>query len=305
MVRFGVAGYPPAFNKSIYRKDRIRILNWLSDLGLDAFEIQMTYGPRTKPETCAEYRRLADHLGIKISIHASYYIVLTSPDAEKVARSIETLERTFQLAEVLGADTVVLHPGSYYGNHSEVAKEILIESLNSFFSRTKSKEIGLFLETAGKLGQFGSVEEILDVCTEVDGSYPCIDFGHVHARSQGQLRNQSEIDNIIAGVERYLMVDATRRVHFHYTPINYGPRGEIGHKSLTDKYPTDMQMSLLNEKADEYYLPRYEPIIDSIGEANISCTIISETFNSQEEGALAMKTYYQRNKDKIRPLTQS
>jgi len=304
MVRFGVAGYPPAFDKSIYRKDRIRILNWLSDLGLDAFEIQMTYGPRTKPETCAAYRNLANDLGIKISIHASYYIVLTSPDPEKIARSIETLERTFQLAEVLGADSVVLHPGSYYGNHSEVAKKILIESLNSFFAQTKSKNIGLFLETAGKLGQFGSVDEILDVCTKVDRCHPCIDFGHIHARSQGQLRDRSAIDNIIADVKRYLMSDATRRVHFHYTPINYGPRGEIGHKALTDKYPARMQMSLLNKKADDYYLPRYEPIIESISEANISCTIISETFNSQEEGALAMKTYYQRNKDKIRPSSQ-
>ena len=48
-------------------------------------------------------------------------------------------------------------------------------------------DISLMIETAGKVGQMGSVDMILDVASTVKGVGPCIDFGHVHARSLGEL----------------------------------------------------------------------------------------------------------------------
>ena len=299
MVRFGVAGYPPAFYNSIYSKDRIDILKWIRDLKLDAFELQMTYGPKTLKETCIKYRNLADELGIKLSIHAAYYIVLTSSDPKKIERSIDTLKRTFELADILGVEVVVLHPGSLYGENADNVMRRLVENLNEFFESIGKTTIGLYLETAGKVGQFGSVDEILSASRQIEGCHPCIDFGHVNARSLGKLSDHGEIRKVFDKLGEYLISAKSKKVHFHYTPINYGPRGEIGHKALEDVYPENDQLRLnYDPKKDKngakYYQPRFEPIIEKIRENKLDCTVISETFNSQERGAIAMKECYLR-----------
>src|SRR5215469_17918899 len=118
MVRFGVAGYPPAFHKTVYRKDRLKILHWLNTLGLNALELQMTYGPRTKADVCYEYRRIAAEFDISISVHASYFIGFTSKERAKLERSRDTLKKTYELCNALGADVVVLHPGPLYGEEA-------------------------------------------------------------------------------------------------------------------------------------------------------------------------------------------
>jgi deoxyribonuclease-4 len=95
MIRFGVAGYPPAFHRSQYRKDRLDILRWVTGLGLDAFELQMTYGPRMRPENCARMKTLAEETHVTLSVHASYFIVFTSDNANKISQSNDTLKRTY------------------------------------------------------------------------------------------------------------------------------------------------------------------------------------------------------------------
>src|SRR5262245_536627 len=128
MMKFGVAGYPPAFQKSKYRKDRLDIVRWLSDLGLHAFELQMTYGPRMSGENCARLRGLAKGSDITLSVHASYFIVFTSDDPEKIARSMDTLKRTYEAADQLGASTVVLHPGPLYGANDRAPLDRFIDN---------------------------------------------------------------------------------------------------------------------------------------------------------------------------------
>ncbi len=144
MVRFGVAGYPPAFSRTPYRRDRLKILNWLSTLGLNALELQMTYGPRTKVDVCREYRKVAEDLGISISVHASYFIVFTSSDPAKLERSRDTLKRTYELCEALGADVVVLHPGPLYGEESSVVLRRFIDNLASCMDEIGPTETGTF-----------------------------------------------------------------------------------------------------------------------------------------------------------------
>src|SRR4051812_23254451 len=198
MIRFGVAGYPPAFTRSQYKKDRIDILRWLVDLRLDAFELQMTYGPRTKPENCLRFRHLSEETGVMLSVHASYFIVFTSDDQTKIAQSNDTLKRTYDLADQLGAKTVVLHPGPLYGSSNSDPLDRFVENAGQCLHEIGRTEVGLFVETAGKVGQLGSVDEILEICDRVDGAYPCIDFGHVHARTLGTLEEPQAIEAMVA-----------------------------------------------------------------------------------------------------------
>jgi deoxyribonuclease-4 len=296
MLRFGVAGFPPAFAQSSYKKDRLRVFDWLAELGLDAFEIQMTYGPRSSRELCKQYADAARSFGIRLSVHASYFIVLTSSDQQKIRNSIDTLARTFELAAILDAKEIVLHPGPIYAQDAGKSLATLINNLTKFFDGFGTGPIGLFLETAGKLGQLGSIEEILQVTKAVAGTYPCIDFGHVHARTRGTLSEPANIRRIFEVLVANDALTPNNRIHFHYTPIHYGPRGELVHKSIVDRYETPPQGEFFSKPNEGLYHPRLEPIIDGLRSYDIDCTVISETHDSQEQGALAMKNWYVRRR---------
>ena len=297
MVKFGVAGYPIAFSESKYKNNRLKIFEWLRSLNLDAFEAQMTYGPRTSKENCQLIKSLSEELNIKVSIHAAYYIVLTSGDKSKIERSIETLIKTYELADLMGADIIVLHPGPLYNQDVNQVMERLLENLGLFFKRIGKSHIGLFLETAGKRGQLGSVEEIIYLSKHIEGCFPCIDFGHVHARAGGSLRSKESINNLFELMKKNDLFNHKSRTHFHYTPIDYGPNGEITHKAIDDKYPIDNQMSLnffADNPLDGFYHPRFESIVENMQRVNSEFVVISETHNSQEIGAMAMKKHYEK-----------
>jgi len=295
MLRIGVGGYPPAYDKTPFRNNRMKIFEWLRSLDLNAFEAEMTYGPRTPVQNCRTMRSLSSEFDIKISVHAAYYIVLTSSDKEKVARSIDMLKKTFELADIMGADTVVLHPGSLYKQTPEEVREILVNNISDFLNQIGKTNVGLFLETAGKKAQFGSVEEILSVTNFLEGTYPCIDFGHVHARSGGGLKDDEAIDNVFSVLEKNNVFNEGNRVHFHYTPIHYGMKGEIQHRKIDDIYSEqDAITSSDINQTGELYSPRYNRIIGNLAKLSIPATIISETHNSQDKGALAMRAYYRQ-----------
>ena len=308
MIRFGVAGYPIAFNESEYRRDRSKIFEWVSSLGLEAVELQMTYGPRTKPEKCSEYRHLAEEFGVRISVHAAYYIVLTSDEPEKINRSIDTLKRTFELSDLLGAKEVILHPGPLYGHSSDEVSARFLENAERFSVELGKTDIGLFIETAGKVGQLGSAPEILELSSQLDGVHPCVDFGHVHARTLGTLEDPAAIFKLVEKLKDFRRQHPSKRLHFHYPPIHFGKRGEIQHRAVDDRYPELEQADLFSEarigetSSDGMYHPRPEPVTEALSILGGDFTVISETHNSQEIGALCLKDNYLRvaqQKDEI------
>lgn len=298
MIRFGVAGYPPAFGESAYRKNRIDIFRWLAELGLTACELQMTYGPRMSPETCREYRKVAEDHGVRISVHASYFIVFTSDDAVKIERSSDTLKRTYELTDLLGADVVVLHPGPLYGQPSQSVMDRFCENASRCLTAMGQTNIGLFVETAGKVGQLGSLQEILKLSSSLEGVHPCVDFGHVHARTLGTLDSQEPIARIVEELNNFQAKTPKKRLHFHYTPIHFGKRGEIQHKAINDRYPTQTQESLFDcvnvgtKSIDGYYHPRPNRIAEELVKIKSDFTVISETHNSQQEGAIFIRDHF-------------
>ena len=279
-IRFGVGGFPLAFTDRPESKDRGAVFAWLRSVGLDAIELQMTYGPRMTAEQGRRYRALAIADDIKISIHGSYYIVLASPDPAKVLRSVDTLMRTYVQADILGAREIVLQPGSLYGAPEAEASRRFAENLQRFMAQLGKTDICLMIETAGKVGQMGSVDMILDVAATIKGVGPCIDFGHVHARSLGGLETADAIAQVFARIDEFQRSNPDTPTHFHYTPIHYGPRGEIQHRALSD----------IDGVSNKPFHPRPEPVAAGLAALSGRFTIISETHNSQEKGAIRLKS---------------
>ena len=67
----------------------------------------MTYGPRMSEDNARAFSDKAAEYGIQLTVHASYFIVLTTRDESNVDRAYKTLEKTCYLARAYVAHSVL------------------------------------------------------------------------------------------------------------------------------------------------------------------------------------------------------
>ncbi len=253
MIRIGPAGIPLSC-KGRTNKDGLVYTKQILDL--NAIEIQFVRGLYVMADEEAEFiRDFAKENDVEIHVHAPYYINLAGD--EEVELSIEKILFSAQLADKMGAKSVVVHPG-YYGEHSEkkTMKRIIknTKKLQSMFKKEKIKP-KIALETMGKQKVFGSLEEIVEVCTNIKGVVPVIDLGHIHARGNGCLKEQEDFENI------FTLLKPLRLKHYliHVTGVLYEQGSELYHLPIKKG---DMPLA---------------PLVDTILDNNYNVTLISES----------------------------
>ena len=83
----------------------------------------------------------------------------------------------------------------------------------------------------GKLSQFGTLDELLNLAAETDGMAPCIDFAHWRART-GKNNSYEEFCGVLAKIEKRLGKSALGNMHIHVAGIAFGNKGELNHLNL-------------------------------------------------------------------------
>jgi len=132
-------------------------------------------------------------LWMRMRRKAPYYTNIV--DGDEVKTSFEKILYTGRLANLMGAKTVVIHPGFYSKcSKAENLKRIIknIRKLQDQFKEEKI-ETKLGLETMGKQKVFGSIDEVVEVCQQVKGTIPVINLGHIHARGATAVLKQKRI----------------------------------------------------------------------------------------------------------------
>jgi UV DNA damage endonuclease len=92
-------------------------------------------------EIVAQFRRggeFARANNIRTGFHPDQFVVLNSPDADIVARSVADLESQAELAEWTNADTVNIHGGGGYGN-KRAALERFRRNLDQLSPRARTR----------------------------------------------------------------------------------------------------------------------------------------------------------------------
>ncbi|HCC67849.1 TPA: hypothetical protein DEP90_01380 [Patescibacteria group bacterium] len=290
---FGVAGNPPNFWESKYSKERANSPEWLDSIGLDALEIQCTFGVRMPKERAELFKKNSKRFGITLSIHAPYYITLGTNDKKKTDNSINEIIKAVKLAQAINSKRIIFHPGGMSGTREE-ARALAIKTLQRTEKECDMKDVKLFPEIAGKVGQFGSFEDVLEICKNVKSAYPCLDLAHLHARQHGSLIKKEDFEKVIDEVEK-VGKNSLDFLHIHFYPVEWTEGGEKKHKKFSDRKPKSNQLSLISNEDDRFY-PRYEPFLDLVIERNLAPLIVCEARDSQDEGALEMKKYYLENK---------
>ena len=294
--KFGVAGFPPNFFDSELRKKRENVFLWLDQLKLDWIELQCTRGVKMKAEQAQLYRELADQYGIGISIHGPYFISLSSGDPEVVARSRERVLQCFELAVALKCERIIFHPG-YFPGRSEDDRRIAVQRIINELNALKAdvpQGVHMLPETAGKVSQIGSLDEVLDICEKVEYARPCIDLAHIHAFSHGALWKAQDITEVFQKVKDRLGSEYLDCPHVHMYPVDYGVHGERKHKAFDDSVDAYEQFSFFQESEHQsnLFYPRAEHFIASIKELGICPIVICEAYNTQDIGAMLMKKLY-------------
>lgn len=228
---FGTAGVPHSASAS----STLSGIQRISELGLDCLEIEFVRGVKIGSDMCQKIREKAKELNVSLSVHAPYYINLNSPEEGKKLASQERLLTSARMAEKCGAKSVVFHAGYYGGTDPEQAYETIKKGIMDVVSIVKSERNPVIFrpETMGKRSQFGSLEEILFLCRDVDGILPCIDFAHMHAR-EGKMNSYNEFHRILKKIEKKLGKEALKNSHIHITGVYYTAKGEIKHLDLKD-----------------------------------------------------------------------
>ena len=194
MVYFGPSGNSESFYNEGY-KSSLQMPKWLKEKGLDAYEYQCSKGVKITQPTAEKLGNEARENGIKLSIHAPYYINLATDDEEKREKSVKYITDTLAAADFMGADRIVVHSGACAKMDRRVAMEYAKKTLKIALER--SKELGLSHvhicpETMGKINQLGDLDEVIELCRLDDYLLPTIDFGHLNARGLGSLKEYSD-----------------------------------------------------------------------------------------------------------------
>ncbi|WP_423793024.1 TIM barrel protein [Methanocaldococcus indicus] len=254
------------------KKNEFERIKYLKSLDLNALELEFIHGVYMSEDYAKMLKKYAND-EIIFSAHAPHYINLNANDLEKLERSKKRIIKSAKVLRHLGKN-LVFHCG-YYLNKSKREtynniKENLKEVINTL--SILNIDINLRPENTGKINIFGDLDEILNLCYDLN-LFPCVDFHHIYARSLGKINNYDEFYKILEKIENILGKESIKNMHIHLSGVEYGKKGEIRHLPL--------ELSNFN----------YKDVLKALKDFNVEGTIICESPLLERDAQLLKKVY--------------
>lgn len=281
-IRFGPAGNSDSFYAQGH-KHSVEMPEWLHDLGLSAYEYSFGRGVNLREAKAAEIGDEGRKYDIALSVHAPYYINFANENEEPRIKSRKYLYDSARVAEAMGAARIVFHTGACMGrDRADALRQTMgeVEAVLLELDEMGIQGITLCPETMGKVNQQGTLDEILEICS-IDRSklVPAIDFGHINALEQGSLKSREDFERIIDSIESRLGAETAKRIHIHFSHIEYGKSGEVKHLTFED----------------EVFGPDFACLAPVLSARNMHPIVICESRDVMAEDALAMKQLYEKS----------
>ena len=270
-LRFGPAGIPLSTQP---RKIDAGVQQ-CRRLGLGCMEMEFVQSVWLTKDAAPRIKELAKREDVILTAHGSYYINLFAKEPEKRgasrSRIIEAATRTFEA----GGYSVTFHPAFYLGATSETVAVAVVEQLKKVEKELKDRSVKIWVrpETTGKPTQFGTYEEILKISQDLEMCMPCIDFSHLHARTNGKYNTKAEFEHVLTRVEQMLGKEGLKNMHIHISGIAYGEKGE--------KHHLELDQSDLN----------YQALCKALKDFKCEGVVACESPNLETDALLLQKTY--------------
>lgn len=272
---FGTGGTP----HSAKTNTTIDGIKRIAELKLGCMEVEFVQGVRMGEAGARLVAETAAREKVKLSAHAPYFINLNAHEPEKTRASQDRIIQTARIASLCGAESIVFHAAFYLGDSPGEVYTRVRESLKEVMNQLKRENNRVWLrpEIMGKQSAFGTLEEVLDLCAELEGVAPCIDFAHWHART-GAFNSYPEFASILRRVKERLGRAALDNVHIHISGIAYGEKGEVKHLNLKE---SDFQ---------------YTELLQALKVYDAQGIVICESPNLEVDALLLQETYNTRPK---------
>lgn len=275
-ITFGPGGNSASWGKRKFPED---LPEYLRSMGLNGYEVECGRGVRLSARA-GLLPEIARENGIYVTLHAPYFISLSSVEEEKRDKSVEYILQSAQAARTVGAQKIVVHSGSCSKiSRSEalyLAKQTLTKA-QAALDENGYSDIIICPETMGKINQLGTLSEVLELCGVDERFLPTVDFGHLNARTLGGIKSREDYARMLDEIENALGHDRLCRMHIHFSKIEYTAGGEKRHLTF----------------ADEVYGPQFEPLMEELAKRAMSPSVICESDGTQAEDAAQMKRFYE------------
>ncbi len=267
---FGTAGTPHSSRTA----STIDGIKRIAELRLGCMELEFVQGVKMGKAGARLVAETATREGVKLSAHAPYFINLNAREPEKILASQERILQTARIGWVCGAESIVFHAAYYLGDPPEktynAVRKSLVEVMNQL--KRENNRVWIRPEVMGKPSQFGTIEEVLNLCTELEGVGICMDFAHWHART-GEFNSYSEFASVLQQIKQRLGDGALDNMHIHVSGIAYGKKGEIKHLNLKE---SDLQ---------------YVELLKALKDYEVKGIVICESPSLEEDAILLQETY--------------
>jgi deoxyribonuclease-4 len=247
-LRFG----PGGVSEHSKERDSLAGIERVRQVGLGCMELEWVRSVSMGEVKARRVHALATELDVSLSVHAPYYINLNAKDREILEASKRRLFEAARMGSLCGARSVIFHPGSYMGGAPRTAFRNIKRELIEVRRRLKAEGVDIQLrpETTGRPSHFGTLDEMLALCEEVEGVAPCLDFAHMHAFA-GKINTFEEFAEVLERVRSRLGKEALADLHIHLSGIRFGAKGELEHLDLgeSDMNYRDLVRALRNASA--------------------------------------------------------
>ena len=283
MIKTSTPTFGPGGNSDAFRlagkKSTVEAPEWIRSIGLDAYEFEAGRGVNAGEDVLRAIGAEAQKHGILMSIHAPYFISLSSTEEQKRTNSINYITRSLRASELLGADTIVIHTGSASKITREQAMDLARDTLERNLEINGDTDIRMGLETMGKINQLGTLEEVIELCKISPKYCPVVDFGHLNARHLGShFPDRDSYRRVFDSIGTALGDDYAKYLHCHFSKIEYTQMGEKKHLTF----------------ADTVYGPDFEPLAEAIIAEGVCPRIICESDGTMSDDALEMKQIWKK-----------
>src|SRR5215213_7090341 len=197
------------------------------------------------PEEVEQFKRVREETGVSpVVIHANYLINLAAADETVREKSIASFREEVERGLVLGADYLVVHPGSARGACEADAIRTCAESLNEACAGLELGRLRILLENTAGQGEcighrFEHLREISERCPDLNLGV-CLDTAHAFTAGY-DIRDEDGLSAALDSLDANVKLENVLAVHFNDSKAAYNSRvdrhwhvglGHIGAEAL-------------------------------------------------------------------------
>jgi len=251
-IRTGPSGLPPG--------DFDEAAEALAAEGYRACEIGFAGGFWLDYESGPVLAEALQARDIVLSVHAPLAAFMGHVDrGKKFKMALGMLDHTAGLAKAAGADLIVFHPGFLLGREREQAIADVVDQLGDLRERLEAKDrlVPFGVEVMGRVRELGTIDDVLEIASQVDFVRPVLDFAHMHATSDGGFTDVDAFASVLEATDA--VIEPGAPFHIHFSDIAYANRNETKHLPYGEG------------------TLRAEPLRDALARFDRAATVISES----------------------------